>query len=169
MWETRHIASSSPITVVNNDVTSHLTNPLDPVFSPVFGICSGVRHCHVCTSELSGKNARLPDFYCFLGVSIHDCRDSQPSSGCLRKVGVLMFCRPSRQVQGVGGRDPESRCAAARPARQARRTAAALPQPAGGVCPVKSVFGGLSRRAEITDRNKNPPVTGDFYFLNWER
>ena len=37
------------------------------------------------------KTARLPNFYCFLGVSIHDCRDSQPSSGCLRKVGVLDF------------------------------------------------------------------------------
>lgn len=35
------------------------------------------------------KTARLPDCYCFLGVNIHDCRDSQPSSGWLRKVGVL--------------------------------------------------------------------------------
>ena len=91
LWETRRIVGSSPTTVVNNDVTSHRTNPLDPVFSPVFGIYSGVRHCHVCTSELSGKSARLPDCYCFLGVSIHDCRDSQPSSGWLRKVGVLDF------------------------------------------------------------------------------
>ncbi len=33
----------------------------------------------------------MPNFYCFLGVSIHDCRDSQPSSGWLRKVGVLDF------------------------------------------------------------------------------
>lgn len=37
------------------------------------------------------KTARLPDFYCFLGVCIHDCRDSQPSSGWLRKVGVLDY------------------------------------------------------------------------------
>jgi hypothetical protein len=34
LWETRRIAGSSPTTVVNNDVISHRTNPLDPVFSP---------------------------------------------------------------------------------------------------------------------------------------
>ncbi len=39
------------------------------------------------------KTARLPDCYCFPGGSIHDCRDSQPSSGWLRKVGVLDFCQ----------------------------------------------------------------------------
>ena len=37
------------------------------------------------------KTARLPDCYCFLGVNIHDYRDSQPSSGWLRKMGVLDF------------------------------------------------------------------------------
>lgn len=64
-WETGGIARSSPATVVNNDVTSHCTNPLDPVFSPVFGICSGVRYCHVCTSDLSGKNRSLARFLLF--------------------------------------------------------------------------------------------------------
>ncbi|WP_461603969.1 hypothetical protein, partial [Aeromonas salmonicida] len=79
----------SPTTVVNNDVTSHRTNPLDPVFSPflayvpVSGIAMFVQViCQV-------KTTRLSNFYCFLGVSIHDCRDSQSSSGWLRKVGVL--------------------------------------------------------------------------------
>ncbi|WP_378081571.1 hypothetical protein ACFU5E_06510 [Aeromonas bestiarum] len=37
------------------------------------------------------KTTRVSNFYCFLGVSIHDCRDSQPSSGWLKKVGVLDF------------------------------------------------------------------------------
>ncbi len=76
--------------MVNNDVTSHRTNPLDPVFSPflayvpVSGIAMFVQViCQV-------KTTRLSNFYCFLGVSIHDCRDSQSSSGWLRKVGVLI-------------------------------------------------------------------------------
>jgi hypothetical protein len=84
--------------VVNNDATSHRTNPLAPVFSPflayvpVSGIATFVQViCQV-------KTARLPDFYCFLGVSIHDCRDSQPSSGWLRKVGVLDFSLLLTQV-----------------------------------------------------------------------
>ncbi|VXA78182.1 hypothetical protein AERO9A_230063 [Aeromonas salmonicida] len=90
MWETRRIAGSSPTTVVNNDVISHRTNPLDPVFSPFLAYVpvSGIATFAQTVGQV--KTARLPNFYCFLGVSIHDCRDSQPSSGWLRKVGVLI-------------------------------------------------------------------------------
>ena len=42
------------------------------------------------------------------------------------EVGGGPLHRPSRQVQGVGRRDPQSRCAAARPVGQARRTAVTL-------------------------------------------
>ncbi|MGL6051322.1 MAG: hypothetical protein ACRC16_15250, partial [Aeromonas salmonicida] len=49
----------------------------------------------------------MPDFYCFLGVCIHDCRDSQPSSGWLRKVGVLISSYTSikQRLENAPGTD----------------------------------------------------------------
>jgi hypothetical protein len=56
------------------------------------------------------KTARLPDCYCFLGGNIHDCRDSQPSSGWLRKVGVLDLpadtADADADADADGGRSP---------------------------------------------------------------
>lgn len=53
------------------------------------------------------KTTRLSNFYCFLGVSIHDCRDSQPSSGCLRKVGVLDFVSSLLARRGICGNNQQ--------------------------------------------------------------
>jgi hypothetical protein len=88
-WETGSIASS------NNDVISPRTNLLDPVFSPFLAYVpvSGIATFAQTVGQV--KTARLPNFYCFLGVSIHDCRDSQPGSRWLRKVGVPDFLQIS--------------------------------------------------------------------------
>jgi len=55
-----------------------------------------------------------------------DCLGSAERAAWARRGRCVPLHRPSGQIQGVGGRDPESGCAAAGPARQARRVAAAL-------------------------------------------
>ncbi|VXA78181.1 hypothetical protein AERO9A_230062 [Aeromonas salmonicida] len=67
MWETRRIVGSSPATVVNNDVISHRTNRLDPVFFPFLAYVplSGIAMFVQAVCQI--KTARCPIFTVFLG------------------------------------------------------------------------------------------------------